>query len=235
LLPEDKKLSFEWAEKSAAQGNVNAIMKVAAYYEGGYYVDKDGEKAFKYQLFAAEKGSLGAAYAVGVHYSTGNGIKSDRNESIKWFKVAAYGGLIEAQKTLIYIYAKGDGVPRDYIESLAWTYIVGSNGRDEDKEKIDELEKAAGQETAIKAQERARLILADIKRVNPDYKPQSFFENMGIAKEICENKEVPSSESNDVGIAKAYYYSNLKEFAKDGKVLPFIEVKDKILKTLRNQ
>lgn len=236
LIPEDRKKSFEWAERSAMQGNLTSLLKLASYYQYGYFVDIDDQKAFKYQLLAATKGSPIAAYLVGSSYEEGKRVEKDSNEAIRWFKEAAYQGVIEAQRKLACLYSQGLGVPRNYVESLAWCYIANSAGNGENPNNINEIENLAGREMVEKSQQRAADILNEINKVNPSYKQRTFNEILGIKNERSDENKILNSSKNegDVKEAKKYYFSNLKEFSKDGRLLPFTDVKGQIIERLKN-
>lgn len=76
----------------AAQGNVDAQLRMAKRYENGDGVKKDFNKAFDLYRKAAEAGNADAQYNLGTCYYNGVGTEKDVETGMEWFNKAAAQG-----------------------------------------------------------------------------------------------------------------------------------------------
>ncbi len=95
---QDYTQALEWATKSVAQGNVEAM-----YLTGNIllYGPIDSEVAARDAAFwyaaAAGRGHVEAQYALGLLYFTGKGVQQDEEKAQRWFERAAGNGYSQAR------------------------------------------------------------------------------------------------------------------------------------------
>ena len=120
--PEDKnsKLAFSWYQKAAAQGLVEAEVKMGDCYLTGRGVAKSENFAFRKYERAAKKGDARGQYALGLCYSNGSGVSKSNTEALRWVRFAAEQGLAEAQCQLGTYYLEGNIVPKNEVEGIRW-------------------------------------------------------------------------------------------------------------------
>lgn len=107
-------------EKSANQGNHNALMKLAWIYMYGVGVDSNHVKSIRFYTQAAEDNNIKAQYLLGDFYNEGKYVEQDFIEAFKWFKLAAENGHDQAQYRLSYAYYEGKGTDQDSTEAKKW-------------------------------------------------------------------------------------------------------------------
>lgn len=116
----------DWYIKSAAKGNRNAMDNMAAWYMGGYHVEKNVEKAMELYKALAAGGEADAMYSIGYQYYAGNNLQKDLAKAIEWFIKAAEYGDGSSAFYLGYMYANAEGVTQDYTQAAAW-YQLGAD------------------------------------------------------------------------------------------------------------
>ncbi|RYX98948.1 MAG: sel1 repeat family protein [Bradyrhizobiaceae bacterium] len=117
--PQDRKLAFEWFQKSAASNHPLGAYKLGCYYDGQGegIVASDVNQALKYKLVAAEAGYSLAQHDVANLYDR----KATPDQAVKWWKMAGDQGYPNALFSLSRAYASGQGTPRDL--SMAYVYF----------------------------------------------------------------------------------------------------------------
>ena len=113
---EDKAEAIKLWQKSADQGNLEALNSLAFNYSD----ENDSVKAFELWRKAAELGHSTAQYNLGVCYFTGSGVTEDKLEALKWYRKAAEQGYSDAQYNLGEFYLNGEFVPEDKSEAVKW-------------------------------------------------------------------------------------------------------------------
>lgn len=95
-VSEDEKLALEWAKKSAAQGNVDAMYFLGTMLvfgdEAAKLVDDPDREAAKWYFDAARQGHADAEYGLGLMFLAGKGVVQDQAEAEKWIRRAAEHG-----------------------------------------------------------------------------------------------------------------------------------------------
>ena len=108
----------EWYEKAAAQGQPDALLALARYYDGGLGgLEVSAEKAFESCFRASKAGSVVAMNEMAVRYQKGAGIRQDSVAAIGWFTLAAQHGLPAALVNLGNCYETGNGVRQDFDQA----------------------------------------------------------------------------------------------------------------------
>ncbi|MCQ2288503.1 MAG: serine/threonine-protein kinase [Muribaculaceae bacterium] len=127
--------AYEWARKSADQGNPFGQCRLAWFYNNGEIVEKDSVKAeelYKAVLpllrELAEKGNARAQCNLGYCFYYGNGVAKDYNEAVKWLRKAAEQGDATAQNNLGVFYHEGEGMAKDYNEAVKWLRLAAEQG-----------------------------------------------------------------------------------------------------------
>ena len=114
--------AVEWYNKSADQGNADAMIRLAECYEEGYGVDKSERKGVEYEKKAAALGNAKAQFWLGNTYTNESYGGETRNyaEAVKWYRKSAEQGYAGGQYGLGNMYFVGTGVTKDYAEALKW-------------------------------------------------------------------------------------------------------------------
>ena len=97
-------------------------------------------------------------------YATGDGVPEDDREAARLWILAAEQGFASAQYTLGVMYGNGTGVVQDFMYAHMWFNIAASNGDENSKEHIEEIE---GLMTSSQIEEAQRLAKECVKK---DYK-----------------------------------------------------------------
>lgn len=112
----DAKQAIYWLNKSAAQGNLDAVAML-----GRVYMDNgDPATAVKYYRKAAEQGHEAACENLAMAYGMGDGVPEDKVEAHKWFLKAAELGSAFAQYIAGNNYFNGIGVEENPNEAMRW-------------------------------------------------------------------------------------------------------------------
>ena len=121
-----KRDAFEWYKKSANQGNIEAMDKLAdAYYYGDdNYVMRDLKKRFAIHKKGALAGSVVHQFKLGYIYQDGEGVEKDQKKAIEWFEKAAAIGYPPAEMVLGMMYAKGKGVLKNNQKAMKWFHKI---------------------------------------------------------------------------------------------------------------
>ena len=135
--------AFQWAQKAAAQNNLEGMAMLVTYYQQGIGVPKDEKKAFRLCEKAAMRGHSDSQERLARMYFEGIGTEKDTDKAIEWAQKAANQGDLWAIKTLIRIYVDPEGGKRDLTEAKKWAKKAADLG-DEESKKIYEQIAAAG-------------------------------------------------------------------------------------------
>lgn len=115
-FPKDIKKAIFWLEKSAAQGNIDALAMI-----GRVFMDNgDPTSAVRYYRMAAEKNHEAACENLAMAYSMGDGVSKDDVEAHKWFLKAAKAGSAFSQYVTGNNYFNGIGVEENPNEAIKW-------------------------------------------------------------------------------------------------------------------
>ena len=124
---EDRRAAFEWFEKAAGQGSVEALYELSVCYERGEGTPSFPEKARKLLEQAAASGYMPAQYDFGMLYLYGKTSMAGEKEfpkdetlAVKWLLKAAEQGDSLAQYQLGECYEEGMGVEANEEQAIAW-------------------------------------------------------------------------------------------------------------------
>ncbi len=114
---------IRWFRKAAAQGHVEAQVRLGVAYADNIHFKPDYALAMDCFRKAAEQGNPSAQYFLGDLYNMRSmyNIKSgkeDRVEAFKWYQKAAEQGHPQGQLRLGLMYDRGLGVETNHIEAL---------------------------------------------------------------------------------------------------------------------
>lgn len=148
-----KEANLETLQKSAENGDVDSLLKLAEMYYQGNEVNLDYKKALDFYTKAAKQGNATAQNILGNMYYHGEGVTADNNLAFEWYKKAAEQGFGEAQQKLGEMYETGCGVEQDLAQSTYWYNKASSYGYSvqnklqelQQKTYVMDLEKAASQ------------------------------------------------------------------------------------------
>ena len=109
-VPEDEFAAVQWMQRSAAQGNLDAMYQIGnvltfAANTAKLSADADVD-AVKWYFEAARAGHRDAQYALGLMFLAGKGVVQSQEEGIGWIQRAAALGHREAQN-----FVGGQGSP----------------------------------------------------------------------------------------------------------------------------
>jgi len=118
----------QWHRKSADQGNVNSLYKLATFSRDGLGVAKSVEKAAKLFRKAADQEHLGGQLCLAIAYAQGCGVAQSDVEAVRWYRKAADQGNARAQSTLALHYSAGMGIGKNIAEALKWWRKAANQG-----------------------------------------------------------------------------------------------------------
>ncbi len=96
----DEEKGLYYLQKSAEQGNIDAMFDLGVLYLDGEVVKQDDKKAFDYFSYAAQKGDAGSQFYVGVFYKEGKVVKQSDEDAKYWLEAAADQGDEDAIEAL---------------------------------------------------------------------------------------------------------------------------------------
>lgn len=131
-----------WLNKSAAQGNLDAVAML-----GRVYMDNgDAPAAVRYYRQAAEQGHEAACENLAMAYGMGDGVPEDKAEAHKWFLKAAELGSAFAQYITGNNYFNGIGVEEDSSEAFKWFFKAAEQGQPNAQFEIGQLYQYGGED-----------------------------------------------------------------------------------------
>jgi len=166
MVPKNEPLGFEYIERAANRGYLEAEYSLGVCYDNGHGVMKDAELAFHWFKIAADKGHVRAQVQVGHCYQTGRGVAPNPTLGVDYYKMAADQYNPIACFCLGRAYEEGIGVPenrelsslyfqagaqqgspqaQNYYAILRCIKAETSNQPEQWKQSIQELTKAAEQ------------------------------------------------------------------------------------------
>ena len=108
-------------EARAADGEPDAIFRLARIYERGYdSIPRDTVEALRLYRLSAENGWLPAMNYLGYMLISGHGADRNPSEGLQWIEKAAMEGDATAQSNVGFLLLKGDGVERDARKAAFW-------------------------------------------------------------------------------------------------------------------
>jgi len=119
-MPADAKEAYEFARKSAEQGNSYGQRILGSCYYRGFGVKQDAAEAVHWYRLSAEQKDATAACNLAELLESGSGTARDVREAVKWYQVGAEAGDVVSQFKLARIFKDGAGVPRDIPMALKW-------------------------------------------------------------------------------------------------------------------
>lgn len=113
-------LAFECYKKAALMGDSYAQILVGFYYQHGWGIQKDKQKAVEWYTLSAEQGYADAQYRLGLCYQRGDGIRQDFQKAVEWYQKAVKQNNSDAQYWLGYCYEYGRSVKENKNEAIEW-------------------------------------------------------------------------------------------------------------------
>ncbi|WP_230971180.1 tetratricopeptide repeat protein [Nitrogeniibacter aestuarii] len=103
-VAEDESEAMVWAQRAAAQGEVDAMFFIGTMYVFGdtvhQTVDDPDVEAAKWFFQAASRGHADAEYSLGLLFLAGKGVTQSQEEALKWIGRAAEHGHASARDFL---------------------------------------------------------------------------------------------------------------------------------------
>ena len=135
---------FNTLLKKAQAGNIDAMCKVANYYQYGFSkVSVDEAEAFRWWKKAAEWGNWNAMSELGIYYYNGEGTTKNVNEAVRWWLTAGESGeeSDEAEYLLGLCYWNGEGgLQKSYKEAVKWWQKAARHDHPEAKNALKKLD-----------------------------------------------------------------------------------------------
>ena len=146
IAEEQAKVRQEFINDStlAAQGNVEALMRMATKFENGGNVAKDINKAIELYKKAGNQGNVKAQLHLGDVYSKGLGVDKDEKEALEWYRKAAEAGNADGQYNLGTCYYYGIGTAKDIKLGMDWTNKAAAQGHELAKARQEVYEEEYG-------------------------------------------------------------------------------------------
>lgn len=114
-VEKDCKKAKYWLEKSASQGNEEALDGLGTIYFVGCSVNKDYRKAEEYYLLANEKGSKQAKVNLGEIYREGGfGLERDYDKALYWYQLGLNDNPYRAYNSLASLYIDQENYEEAY-------------------------------------------------------------------------------------------------------------------------
>lgn len=135
--------AFEYFQKAANLGHVEAMVKVAQAYVQGNFLARQPKKAFDWYLLAAQKGHVEAMYYTGYYFSIGQGVGQDLHQSVVWYTRAADNGNPAAMYCVGYAYEHGFGVEKSIKKAIKWYDMAAKKNHDAAIDKVAKLRRLA--------------------------------------------------------------------------------------------
>ena len=122
-----KKITY-W-EKMAEQGDIEAILKLAAWHEKGDGIQKDLPEAVKWYRKAADLGDAEAQFELAKRFETGSdGVTLDVVKAAELYLLAAEQGLAGAQYAFAECCFNGRGISANKEEAVKWYRKAAEQG-----------------------------------------------------------------------------------------------------------
>jgi TPR repeat protein len=118
--------AFDWYQKAAVQGHVDAQYNLGMLYRLGLGVKEDAGKAFMWLQQAAAQGNDIAQYNLGMMYAEGAGVKRNLSRACAWLALASAQGNEKAKKNYFEIDAKLTSAQRAEGQQLAASWKKGN-------------------------------------------------------------------------------------------------------------
>lgn len=154
----------------AAQGDVEALVRMATKLENGESVAKDMEKAFELYKKAGNQGNVRAQLRLGEIYSKGLGVSIDKKEAVEWYRKAAEAGNADGQYGLGSCYYYGIGTAKDVKLGMEWINKAAEQGHKLAKAKQKLYEEEYG--SYWKSEGEWRIVFPNGVRFFSEYKDQ---------------------------------------------------------------
>jgi TPR repeat protein len=122
----DYQKALDFFQKSADNGNVDAMYKIGYFYESGYGVQQQYGLAMSWYLKAAKQNQPLAMNNIGTLYHNGKGLAQDYGQAMIWFKKAADLDCDIAKSNIAEMYDNGSGVPADSTIAAQWRQKIKS-------------------------------------------------------------------------------------------------------------
>jgi TPR repeat protein len=106
------KMAFKEYEQCARMGNAGCQKMLGLFYNNGFGVEKDLNKARKFYEDSARQNNFEAIYNLGLLYANGQGVKKNMTKARELFLQSANLGYPEAQFNLGVLYYNGMGVKK---------------------------------------------------------------------------------------------------------------------------
>lgn len=151
-VPQDFTEAARWFERAAAQGHLDARVRLGRMYLAGRGVRRNTARGLRllWDAFkqAEKQGNMEAAGAIGMMYSTEQ-VKIRRNPQAVVGPVLelAEAGDSDAQALLALMYWRGSGMPANLVESYRWMLLSATGGNpDAEKEIVSGVEDLSPQQ-----------------------------------------------------------------------------------------
>ncbi|MDR1044981.1 MAG: sel1 repeat family protein [Candidatus Adiutrix sp.] len=113
---------------SAEQGQPEAMMSLASFYEQGLGVARNHSEALEWYQKAAEKNLPAGFYQLGLAYEAGKGVTANRDAAVTYFQKAADLKVAEAAYKLAALAMAGPAAKSDDQKALDYLRKAGVSG-----------------------------------------------------------------------------------------------------------
>lgn len=129
-----------WYQRSAAQGNVEAMVMLGELLvKETRMADNNITKAAEWFLKAAKNENLYGQLLIGEMYVDGYGVNEDVDKGIYWLNKAAEQGSVEAELALGMEYETGHTMVRDIQKAAEWYLLAAQHGNSAAQRNIGKL------------------------------------------------------------------------------------------------
>ncbi|MDR3182078.1 MAG: SUMF1/EgtB/PvdO family nonheme iron enzyme [Planctomycetaceae bacterium] len=142
--------AFQFAQKSAEQGNAQAAFLLSQMYAGGELsVENNPNELYKWLVKSAELGYHEAQRLVGIFCYNGSeqlNIKQDYAKAAEWTRKSAEQDNVIAQLVLAGFYMEGIGVSQNRAEGEKWFRKAAAQGNQSAKQFLERIEQEKAEE-----------------------------------------------------------------------------------------
>lgn len=127
-VQKDLMKGFQWIQKAADQGSLEAKRQLAQAFEQGLGTDQDQAQAAKYMKEAAEGGDAAAMGMLAVYLTDGRGVPKNPQLGITWLEKAADNGDYNSASRLGLIFLDGKLTAPDPAKALKYALPAAEHG-----------------------------------------------------------------------------------------------------------
>ena len=199
------------------------------YYEHGWAVPQDYEKAFKYFSAGAEAGDPLCLTQLGTMYGKGNYVEKDPEKAFDYYRSASESGDVLGTSNMAWCYANGVGVEKDLKRALELYETAAARREEHALDELAHFEEYYGSPNEGKRFNRLDIRIYDAEEAGKIWDLSSFWGRVADITidgqrliDMILREEAPSREREGGGLSEytlvkaEHLYNDLMEAAQEG-------------------